>query len=399
MNKKIILSIIFLFTASSIYGFEWTFDKTYNRERLYLHVVTNYAFDHRWEYKWERKYLKNNQFKINYGSVTTSELLSDVELIINQEIGKGVRFQNYLTRYSSLHKNSRKNSNFMGFEKSIFNNVALFLLFNPYSDKEKMDGKLGFTIYNSDREKYLKLGLQWNDFVYNSKNGKSGNNLRENYILNWKLRTGNNKWTLFSKGQLSNGLKREFTKIEKSPEINFHENKVNEQETKLYYQPDQGMLFELRSKYYHFFAEKHFWDNRYNFAYENDIYQTSLYATIDLSSMFTLRNEVHYILQNSRAEGYRNYDYNRHEIFFPDIFLDCNIKNHVVFLGYFGSTYKWNFDSELDKNDFDEKGYIDKVILGWTYKFPGRARLKMSISHITTVNGFGGGNLQYIMFF
>src|SRR6056297_277569 len=114
MSKySIILTVCLLFVSKILYGYDWNYDQNYQRERLYLHVVTNYAYDHRWNYKWEKNYLKSNSMRMNYGSVTTSELLTDIQLVINQEIGPGWHFKTRLNRSRSLHKNHDTFENFM----------------------------------------------------------------------------------------------------------------------------------------------------------------------------------------------------------------------------------------------------------------------------------------------
>ena len=43
--------------------------------------------------------------------------------------------------------------------------------------------------------------------------------------------------------------------------------------------------------------------------------------------------------------------------------------------------------------------YRDKLILGWRHHFSADAQILISVSHEVSVMGFGGGNLQFQMFF
>ena len=43
--------------------------------------------------------------------------------------------------------------------------------------------------------------------------------------------------------------------------------------------------------------------------------------------------------------------------------------------------------------------YRDKLIVGWRYNFSPDARILLSVSHEVSARGFGGGNVQFQMFF
>lgn len=186
--RKTILLIVIVFIFNSILAFEWTYDQGYVDERLYLHVATNYAFDQDWSRAWEKNYLKASGIRMNYGSVTTSELLSDFQILINEQIAKGWKFHSHFIQYDSRHRNDRVGSNFIGLEKSIFSNISLFALFNPYFDKEKIDSKVGLTISSSNQKKYLRLSYVFEDFVYDHKNSVSGKTIQKPGRLDWKDR-------------------------------------------------------------------------------------------------------------------------------------------------------------------------------------------------------------------
>lgn len=396
--RKTILLIVIFFIFNSILAFEWTYDQGNVDERLYLHVATNYAFDQDWSRAWEKNYLKASGIRMNYGSVTTSELLSDFQILINEQIAKGWKFHSHFIQYDSRHRNDKVESNFIGLEKSIFSNISLFALFSPYFDKEKIDSKVGLTISSSNQKKYLRLSYVFDDFVYEQKNSLSGKTIQKPGRLDWKLRTGGKNWTIYSDGQYSRAFKREFQDRERSPEINWHSQSIDDITTKLYYRPTENIFLEFRNWYYQFYEAKNFWNPLYNFSYQNTIYQNSVYGTFQINKKFDIRYEFHHIYQNSEADGYQEYDFKRREIFFPDIFIDYKTGHEIFTLGYFGTSYTWQKENHLS-DDSEQKGYEDKLIAGWQHSFSSKTKLKLSISHSTTYHGFGGGNIQYMMYF
>jgi len=56
--------------------------------------------------------------------------------------------------------------------------------------------------------------------------------------------------------------------------------------------------------------------------------------------------------------------------------------------------------SALDPDDdYMLDDYRDKVLLGWRYTFSEDAQIRVSISHEVAEEGFGGGAVQFQMFF
>jgi hypothetical protein len=396
MLKKTLLILMMIFIYHANYAFDWPYDDNYTGKRLYLHGITNYAYDQSWKFEWEKNYLKKNSAIMNFGSVATDKLLCDMEVLINHDLGKGWKFFNHLDWYATRHRNEKEYSNFMGLEKIIFKKLSIFWLFNPYYDKDKIDMQFGFSIADSDYEKYLRLALVTDDFVYESKNEEGGKSIRKPLGLEWRLRTGIGQWWFYSEGKLTTGFKRELSGNYNDPEITVHEKRVNDQLTKLYYRPSDKMLFEVYSKWYQFYESKNYLNPDYNFTYENNIYQNGFRSTIEFTNRIQFRYTLHYLYQHSVAEGFREYEYNRNELFFPSAFIDYSLKRNVIYLGYFGTNYRWKKDAIDNLDDFSNRGYSDKIILGWKYKFPESGKIKISISHSTTYHGFGGANVQFI---
>lgn len=395
--KKYMILIIALF-AINAYSMEWEFDDAYKNERLYIHALTNYELNPKWHLDWEKNFIHRNGMKLSFGSVTTEELMCNVQLVINEELGNGWRFREYFHWYASRHRNTEEKSNFMGFEKEIWNGFSSFLLFHTAYHKEEMDMKWGVGYANPNREKYVRFAIAWNDFVYDSKNDKGGKTLQNAPVFQWNARVGKGNWWIFSQGKYTDGFKRNYADPELSS-VSFHQQKINDAAIKFYYELSPTSLIEISTFYYYFYERKRYRTPEYDYSYRNNIYQHTLRYLFDLNSRINLRSSVHYVWQNSDANGFRNYTYERRELFFPAIFVEFRLAQEILELGYFGSSYKWDHDEGINADDFSEDGYIDKLKLGWTHEFNDHAKLQVSISHVVSISGFGGGNLQYIMFF
>jgi hypothetical protein len=50
-------------------------------------------------------------------------------------------------------------------------------------------------------------------------------------------------------------------------------------------------------------------------------------------------------------------------------------------------------------DSYDLGDYRDKVMVGWRYTFSKDAQIRVSISHEVAEQGFGGGAIQFQMFF
>ena len=58
---------------------------------LYLHPLVNYGFDPEWTRAWERSLQSANSLRVNVGSVSTDDFLTDVELHLTEPISSRFR--------------------------------------------------------------------------------------------------------------------------------------------------------------------------------------------------------------------------------------------------------------------------------------------------------------------
>jgi hypothetical protein len=77
---------------------DWSFEKSYRTQMLYLHSFVNYAYDLEWQYQWEQRQFVGNSLRINTGSVASDELLTDIDINISQPLNEKWRFAGRFTR-------------------------------------------------------------------------------------------------------------------------------------------------------------------------------------------------------------------------------------------------------------------------------------------------------------
>jgi hypothetical protein len=62
-----------------------------------------------------------------------------------------------------------------------------------------------------------------------------------------------------------------------------------------------------------------------------------------------------------------------------------------------GSLYAWDFHDRKGPDSFRADDMTEKVKVGYTYHFSERGSLHLSISHVFSFLGFGGGNVQFTL--
>jgi hypothetical protein len=395
--KKILPILIFV---SSLYAAEdnWPYDDAYDDNMLYLHALINYDYNALWKFRWEEKQFSSNGFRITVGSVTTTDLLTDWGLFINQDLGAGWRFQGIGRWNETRHKNIFEKSALMGLEKEIYQGLNIHLLVNPSYYKENTDLNAGFTYYDQSREFYARIALQYEDFVYDSKNDQAGISSQKPLGLTWNVRTGKSKFFVYSEGRISTGFKRDFPDMEKSPDERSHDQRRSQVRLNLYYRPDELSIAVFRIHYYQFDEEKSFTEKTYNYKYMNQFSDVSTEYMHRLDRQHQLRVLAYYISQFAEGYGYQGHKFNRSDIMFG-AFYEYFLGSHSLELGYMFTIADYEYEGMGYRPDFNHQGYVDKVMLGWLYAFPNDAQINISLSHQLTIGGFGGANLKYIMFF
>jgi len=377
---------------------EWGFEEAYDDEMLYLHALINYRFDQRWYNRWEANLFSGNGFLFSVGSVTVDDLLIDGHLVLNNDLGSGWRFQGDGRWLDTRHLNAHTKDTFMGLEKLISDDFGLFLQVTPFYNKEFTDIRTGIAIYDKSKQNYLRLALKVDDFVYDDKNEFGAVTEQSPLGMEWHSRYQSEYWTLFTTGNLSTGFERYFPDRNKSPDMTYHYRQINRAEFKLYVHPDKRWFIGSGIGYYGFRDQKSYIYDPDSYAYENRISTWYLEVNYELNLRHGFRSLTHIVRQTAFSRGYHAHDYERND-FMTGLFYLIQLGRHSIETGYMFTFVDWNYANYHGGNDRTANRYLDKLKLGWSYRFPNHAELNISISHQVSIGGFGGANLQYIMLF
>ncbi len=398
MKLKTLILFLLIYPQYAYPGDEWTFEYAYKDNFLFLHSLVNYSYDISWKYDYQRNLIRSNSLALNFSSVTTADLMTDSYLNINQSLGGGWRFKSAGQYRANRFENEEVKYLGLGFEKTIISNIGLFFLFNPTYEKEENDVSFGTLVTSENREIYFVAEVELEDFLFNEKDDFGGKYLKEPVNFKWQLRYVFGRFTLFSNGRISTGFERTYDDIELSPELRFHSQKINSTNVTLAYNPGEELLTAVSYDHYSFSESKNYTAEEENYIYDNSINRISaecIYTFLPLNNIRILTN---YIIQDAGSRGFREHDYTRKELA-SGIFYMRYFSEHALEAGFMMSIFDWKYVSYPDQDNYSRTDNSSKVMLAYHYTFKNNARFIFSISHEIDTEGFGGGNLQYIMFF
>ena len=150
---------------------------------------------------------------------------------------------------------------------------------------------------------------------------------------------------------------------------------------------------------YKFNESKTYVDSSRTYEYKNMISIMGLEYMFEFLQHFRLRAGLKYIDQETAARGFKHYDYKRAE-WMPAVFFEyLYSKQASVELAVMESFYDWRYEASALVDNYTERSNIEKVKLGWNYRFDENSVLQISLSHVFSIMGFGGGNIQFMTFF
>ncbi len=407
MSKNSIIFILILLPCI-VESNEWTYDETYTDEKFYLHQL-NYDFSSYTYQNWEKGLMNSKGLRLTFGSITSDDLLHYEDLIINQKLDNNWWFRINFHWYNDRNKNDE--IRYIELQKAISSsashNFYLCASGNPTHNKEESDINWGILYTNKIRSKYIQINFAWDDCIYNARNNKAGKTTQESYGIQWLMRFGeDSKWIFFTEGKYTLGFKRDYPDRSLS-EIKYHQKQKNQMQGKLTYYFTSNSHLESKISYYHLSESKLFYqmeNTENNYSYLNEIYQGNINYIYSFAILNKTKNNIrlrlglNYIREYAIANGFKNYHYHREE-WLPQLLIQYTYRKHTLEIGYLSTFYEWDYDTNNDINDYQRHSYIDKIKLGWTYHFNNKTQLQLSISHVMKWNGFGGGNVQYVMFF
>ena len=376
---------------------DWPFPDELRSRLVFVHPLVNYAVNPVWQRDWERHLVSTGGVQTTVGSVATEDLYTNLTLNITEPLGGRFRFLYRMAWREGLHLDVARQEQWLGFEIGLFNRVAAYLQVNPTPDKEEFDLQAGLLLTDESRERYLRVSLRMDDFMYEQKNGLGGISQEEPVGVQWELRHQTGRWELFSTGRYGSGSRRSYPDSVLSPSVagSFRQDGVSTVRLRHVWTDLDFAGFE--ASHYRFEASEQRRDGVAGFEYANEFVHLRGLGMVGIGGSWVLRPEIHWLRQWAAATGRYEFDHRREDIF-PAVFVELHAPGKSTWeLGYMASHHQWNFVAGGTTDNHD--GYTDKIKFGWTYAFLPTARVQFSLSHELDLDRFGGGNVQYQMNF
>lgn len=378
---------------------DWDFEDGYQKQMLFLHPFINYAYDLEWQYEWERRQFVGNALRINTGSVASDELLTDVDININQPLNEKWRFIGRFNRVGFRWQQLRDEQLHLGLERSILGSSAVYLTVNPEYNKESIDIAAGYAFYKDNREQYIRIGLLAEDFDWETKEELGGKQDQDPIAVEWAIRLGlGNNWWLFSDGKVGTGFERTFPDATTSPDVSRHDRHENKAQVRLTRGEQDGKAWSAWISWYDFNELKEFRPPGFDYDYSNTVLNVAVEHTRLIGERNRLRLLAHFVDQQAESIGFNAHDYDRQDIL-GGIFYEWLRPTSAITLAYAFGQPDIIYTAPDPTDNYNLDDYRDKVILGWRYTFSDDAQIRLSISHEIAEEGFGGGAIQYQMFF
>lgn len=403
-NYRLVLlaPLAFLLSSTAAAQFPdeyWEFRRPYDDELLHVHPLMNYAFDLQWQYEWERRQMSDNSVRVASGSVAADSLLTDMNININQALNDKWRFQGRFRRVGSRQRNGGDEQLFLGFEREIFDSSGIYLMVNPQYDKEFMDITAGYTFYKDDREQYVRTGVVLEDFAYDSKNDMDGVSAHQQLALQWQVRLElANEWFLYTEGDVGNGFDRTFDDPRSSPILARHEQRENSARVRVSKFEEDGRGWAAWIDWYDSMEAQERRIPESEYEYKNRLYNVSVEHTRIVRDRHRWRFLLHYIDQQAERFGHYEHNYDRSDVV-GGVFYEYLLPSSGFTLAYAFAQPDASFQISQPEDQIELQDYSDKIIGGWRYDFSRDAQIRILISHEVSNTGFGGGSIQYQMFF
>lgn len=400
-TRQWLLSILLLAAsaAAQVPNADWDFEDPYDDQMLYLHALVNYSYDLEWQFNWERRQFADNALRIKTGSVTSSNLLTDIDLNINEALNDQWRFQGSFRRDGLRQQPQRADRLLLGLERSIFASSAVYLTVNPEYDKEFIDVAAGYAFYRDKRQQYVRVGVLLEDLSYDTKNDLGGKSGQDPLALQWAVRLGLvNDWFLYSDGEVGSGFERVFADAGTSPDLARHDRRVNKAQLRVSRAPESGAAWSAWVDWYDFRESKLYRQPGFDYDYRNTQFAIAAEHIRLLQQRHRIRLLVHYVEQQAESRGFNEHDYDRTDVL-GGAFYEYLWPNSGATVGYAFGQPDIAFRAPDPTENYKLDDYRDKLILGWRYQFSKDAQVHASISHEVSAHGFGGGAVRFQMFF
>ncbi len=380
-------------------GDRWDLLDGYDFDLLYVHSLVNYAYDLEWQANWERRRFVGNALRINTGSVSSDQLLTDIDLNLNVALNDKWRFVGQFTRSGFRRRQVREDQLLLGLERDVGDSSAIFVTVNPEFGKDSIDVEAGYAWYADDREQYVRVGVRAEDFNWTSKNVLGSEQVEDPIKLVWAARVelGDRSW-VYSEGKFGTGYERIFVEPERSPDIAAEDRLENTAELRFGRRGDDGRLWSVFIEYFEFEESRVFRSPGLDYDFKNRQVNGGIEHIRLLGDRHRLRLLAQYVDVQGSSRGFLEHDYERQEIV-AGAFYEYLWPSSGVTVAYALGTPDFNFEALDPEQSFADSLYTDKIIVGWRYTFSENAEIRVSVAQAISNAGFGGGAVQYQMFF
>ena len=377
---------------------EWRLEDGYQTQLLYLHALVNYAFDGEWQFDWQRRQFADNALRINTGSVSSDQLLTDVELNINADLNDDWRFFGRFTREGFRRRPVREDQLLLGLEWLTFDSSGFYVGINPEFNKEFIDLAAGYTFYAKGREQYVRVGVLAEDFNWTSKNRQGGTQSQRPVSLEWSIRWPiKNDWWIYSAGNLGSGYDRSFQGEALSPALAAEERRDDEAELRVSRHVDDK-FWSVSVEHFEFRETAVFRSSESDYDYSNRQTNIGVEHVRLISDRHRWRILAQWVDQRATSVGFRAHKYRRQD-FLGGVFYDRLYRKAGWSVAYAFGFPDIDYEALGGQPGFSSDDYTDKLIVGWRYDFSANALIRITVSQEVSERGFGGGAIQYQMFF
>jgi hypothetical protein len=400
---KVILPATLLFLAlgarAELPQDDWAFEDGYQNDLLYVHALANYSWDLEAQFDWERRRFLNNALRVNTGSVSSDSLFTDVDLSVNEQLNDQWRFYGRFERDGQRRRSVTTEQLLLGFERSLFERSAVFVALNPEYDKSFMDMAIGYALFGETREDYLRISLLLEDFNFESKNNLGGTEQQQARSVEWVARWGlAGDWFVYSEGRIGQGFERRFEADATSSELLAQAQRNNRAELRFSRQSENGDLWSFWGEWVDFEDSRRFETPGFDYDYSNQEFTLSAEHVRRLSEKHRLRFLAHYVDRDATSVGFRGHTFEREDLV-GGVFYERLRANSGISLGYSLGLPDFTYTAVDPDASYAQGEFSDKLILGFRYTFSPQAEVRASVSQEVSQQGFGGGAVQFQLFF
>ena len=157
-------------------------------------------------------------------------------------------------------------------------------------------------------------------------------------------------------------------------------------------------ILQYKFNIYNFYTKEAFHDNELDYSYKNRIIDHTLNYKFQIFENIFCKPEFLYLVQTAKAFGFKKYEFVRKE-FIKALYFHYDSRYFTIKIGYLRTDFNNDYDDRHSDNDYKKDISTQKLFIGIFADLSKNSRLLFSVSHEIRFHGFGGGNLQYQMFF